>query len=93
MDSAANAVMMLSVKLGELVELIRRSLPNVAHGAAINNVPHMEPLDSLVLRRLATTSVADDELAAASPPLPRAAVVSSLDRHLVVEGGMWRGNV
>merc|ERR1719424_1048239 len=50
---ARNGELHLVVHLGQLVQLVRRRLLEVAHGRLVDDVANVEALDGLVLRRAA----------------------------------------
>lgn len=78
--------MELDVELGELVFVDDAGLVKVAERTLVNDVANGESLDCFVLRRLASTSVADDEMCVVAS-VAITAVVAALHSH---GGSTWK---
>lgn len=81
MDSAAHAVVLLNIELGQLVVGNNACIGEIAERALVHDVPNGEALDGLVLCGAAPTPVTVDQ-ACVVAPVAVAPMVPPLDRHL-----------
>jgi len=79
-DGTRHTVLHLSIQLGKSVPLIDTGLLHIPHSSLLNNVPHEEPLDGLVLRAaFAAVGAADEFDVSTSVLVPTA--IPTLESH------------
>jgi len=72
--------MNLCVQFGKNISIMHTSLLHISHSSLLDNVPHQEPLDSLILRTAFCAVGAADVLDVAAPVLV-ATAIPPLERH------------
>jgi len=79
-DGTRDTVLHLSIQLWKSVPFIDTGLLHIPYSSLLNNVPHEEPLDGLILRATFPTVGAADEFDVSTPVLVPTAI-PTLESH------------
>jgi hypothetical protein len=86
--TAGAAVLKLHVQLGKCVAFENRSISHITLAACLDNVPHLEALDGLILGNTSSTVCASNDRSVATTLLA-ATIITSLLRHPVQMTMSW----